>query len=247
MTRCRCVATLFLALAVGWFAAAQDAKPVVDAKAFDKLVVDSLRAVHNKGADLYNETKDFAGAYRMYQGALVAVKPLLGHRPAVQKMIDDGLTAAEKDLDMARRAFLLHETIEAARKELKTGLTEMKTPDPKPTDPPEKKEKEAKPKNAGGVPIAAGGPGLFGIVTLKGQPLPGGDVIFVSLDQPVPRVFTAAVQDNGRYAPMEVVPDGKYVVTVNGPGVPEPYKTTTTSPLRAEITMKPFRFDIELK
>ena len=39
-----------------------------DVKTLDKVVRESLRNVHDKGADLYNEAKDFAGAYRMFQG-----------------------------------------------------------------------------------------------------------------------------------------------------------------------------------
>ena len=97
------LAVLVLGLAAGG-AAADEAKPVVDPKAFDKLVVDALKEVHNRGADLYNVGKDFAGAYRMYEGGLIAVRPLLGHRPDEQKAIDEGLAAAEKEPEMNRKA-----------------------------------------------------------------------------------------------------------------------------------------------
>jgi hypothetical protein len=90
-----------------------------DVKAFDKLVVDALRDVHNRGADLYNTKKEFEGAYRMYQGGLVAVRPLLGHNPDAQKLIDDGLAAAEKETGTAQKAFVLHQSIEAVRSHLK--------------------------------------------------------------------------------------------------------------------------------
>lgn len=127
-------------LAAGGGRAAADDPKLPDVKAFDKLVVDTLRDVHNKGADLYNTSKDFPGAYRMYQGALVAVRPLLGHRADAQKLIDAGLLAAEKETDAARKAFVLHETIEAVRKDLKTAAAEKKPIDPptKPIDPPKK-------------------------------------------------------------------------------------------------------------
>ena len=105
MSRGRCTgAGLALALMVG-AAAADDPKAVVDAKAFDRLVVDSLKEVHNRGADLYNTGNDFVGAYRMYEGGLLAVRPLLGHRPDEQKAIDEGVAAAEKETDLARKAF----------------------------------------------------------------------------------------------------------------------------------------------
>lgn len=118
--------------------AADDPK-LPDVKAFDKLVVDALRDVHNKGADLYNTSKDFAGAYRMYQGALSTVRPLLAHRPDTQKLIETGLANAEKETDAARKAFVLHETIEAVRKDLKTAIGEKK-----PSDPPKKVTEEPK-------------------------------------------------------------------------------------------------------
>lgn len=127
-------------LAAGAGRATADDPKLPDAKAFDKLVVDTLRDVHNKGADLYNTSKDFSGTYRMYQGALVAVRPLLGHRAEAQKLIDTGLLAAEKESDAARKAFVLHETIEAVRKDLKGAVEPKKPVDPptKPVDPPKK-------------------------------------------------------------------------------------------------------------
>ena len=215
------LAVLVLGLAAGG-AAADEAKPVVDPRAFDKLVVDALKEVHNRGADLYNVGMDFAGAWRLYEGGLMAVRPLLGHRPDEQKLIDTGLAAAEKEPEVARKAFLLHETIEKVRANLRTPRPEAKQS----ADP-------AKAKGPGDVAKAGGGPGLRGRVTLKGQPLPAGDVILVSLDQPKPRVFAAAVQSEGQYALTEAIPPGNYAVIVKGKGVPEKYQTTTTSGLRS--------------
>ena len=119
------LAVLVLGLAAGR-AAADGPKPAVDPKAFDKLVVDSLKEVHNRGADLYNVGMDFAGAWRLYEGGLMAVRPLLGHRPDEQKLIDTGLAAAEKEPEVARKAFLLHETIEKVRANLRTPRPEAK-------------------------------------------------------------------------------------------------------------------------
>ena len=118
-----------------------------DAKAFDKLVSDSLRAVHDRGADLYNESKDFTGTYRVYQGALLAVRPLLGHRPDAQKLIDLGFEAAEKETDPARKAFTLHETIEAVRKNLKKSAAPQKPDQPEtPARPVAPAPRPVKPK-----------------------------------------------------------------------------------------------------
>lgn len=118
---------------------AADDPRLPETKAFDKLVIDALREVHNKGAELYNTAKDFPGAFRVYQGALVTVRPLLAHRPDAQKIIDTGLDAADKASDAARKAFLLHEAIEAVRKNLKAAIGEKKPDEVKKPDPPVKK------------------------------------------------------------------------------------------------------------
>ncbi len=109
-----------------------------DDKAFDKQVVDSLRDVHNAGADLYNAAKDYPGAFHTYRGSLLAVRPLLAHRPAAQKLIADGLVAADAEADPARRAFVLHETIEKVRAYLKTAAAAEVKPEPKPAPEPPK-------------------------------------------------------------------------------------------------------------
>ncbi len=108
-----------------------DAPVAPDKAAFDKIVVDTLRDIHNTGADLFNTSKDFAGTYRIYQGALLAVRPLLAHHAAAQKLIDDGLATAEKELNPAQKAFKLHETIEAVRSHLKIAAE----PRPVPVNP----------------------------------------------------------------------------------------------------------------
>ena len=102
-------------------------------------------------------------------------------------------------------------------------------------------------KKKGKRPVApAGGPGFRGTVTYKGQPVPAGDVLLVSLDRPRPIVIAAAIQDNGQYAPMAVVPPGKYVVIVAGKHIPAKYHLTTTSGLEIEVTQPPTVFDINL-
>ncbi|MCI0704146.1 MAG: hypothetical protein L0241_24070 [Planctomycetia bacterium] len=149
MSRGLAALTLLAVLGTTTATAADDPK-LPETKVFDKLVVDSLRDVHNKGAELFNEAKDFPGAYRMYQGALLTIRPLLAHRPEAQKIIADGLAAAEKvpDLadgkgpDFARKAFVLHEAIEGVRKHLKIAIGDKKPDDKKPDD----KKKPEEPK-----------------------------------------------------------------------------------------------------
>ena len=153
----RTLAALALAAVLGLGATrgtAADDPRLPETKAFDKLVIDALREVHNKGAELYNTAKDFPGAFRVYQGALVTVRPLLAHRPDAQKIIDTGLDAADKASDAARKAFLLHEAIESVRKNLKAAIGEKKPDEVKKPDPPVKKpEDKVKPVDPPKKPV----------------------------------------------------------------------------------------------
>ncbi len=73
---------------------------------------DALRHVINVGADLFN-VGDHAGCYRLYQGALMAVKPFLG--PDMQADVVNAMIAAEKMPKIADRAFALRKVIDAVR------------------------------------------------------------------------------------------------------------------------------------
>jgi hypothetical protein len=117
--------------------------PAADPTAFDQLLIDTLRDVHNLGADLYNTTKDYTGTYRLYHGALLTVRPLLSHRPTVQQRIAEGLQEAERQPTTAHKAFHLHVVIEQVRSELKKAIAAQSLPKTsipgKPTPPSEPK------------------------------------------------------------------------------------------------------------
>src|SRR5438552_15836859 len=55
-------------------------------KALDKQIRASLAKVINTGADLFNEG-DRAGCYRLYQGSLLTLRPMLEHQPELHKAI----------------------------------------------------------------------------------------------------------------------------------------------------------------
>ena len=189
----------------------------------DQAAADSLKEVHNRGADLYNRG-DPAGAYRMYEGALSAIRPFVAHRPAILKAIEDGLNETAKTDGAKIQAFRLHEVIEAVRADLKAEVA--RAAEAKPATP----EPAKKPADA--PPAAAKSPGsLSGTLNFNGKPLPATDVTLVTLDRALPRVFTATTTDGGRFEFAEPLPAGQYAVMVTGQGVPAKFTTVGTSPL----------------
>src|SRR5205823_6133519 len=45
-----------------------------DKSSLDRQLADALRDMHNRAADLFNVTKDYNGAYRMFQAGLYVVR-----------------------------------------------------------------------------------------------------------------------------------------------------------------------------
>lgn len=110
------------ALILGLVATAVSAQPPapksIPESDLDRIAMDVLKEMHNKGAVLYN-AGDAAGSFRVYNTTLLCVKPFLQHRPAVQKSIDTGIAEAEKSDTVKLQAYRLHELIERVRAELK--------------------------------------------------------------------------------------------------------------------------------
>jgi len=114
-----------LVLVLTGTAAAQDKGDMpapLDRKALDGHVYNTLRTVINHGADLYN-SGDQNGCYRLYEGALMTLRPLLEHRPELQKAIDAGLDRARSTASLGRRAFVLREVIDKIREDVKGPKT----------------------------------------------------------------------------------------------------------------------------
>ncbi len=98
---------------------AQPREPVrLDAKTIDQMVATTLREVLLRGVPLYN-SGDFEGSHRLYEGALMALKPLLLHRPTLQKEIDGALIEAERTEDVDKRAWVLREAMDRIRTAVK--------------------------------------------------------------------------------------------------------------------------------
>ena len=83
----------------------------------------SLRDVINYGAELFNKQADHAGCYRIYQGALISVRPYMA--PVMRKKIDESIARAETLPVYSDRAFELRKVLDEIR--LKAAPT-VRTP-----------------------------------------------------------------------------------------------------------------------
>ncbi len=118
-----------------------DVKTPVGRSTNDRLTLDTLTAIHNRGAALFNGG-DPAGCYRLFQGALIAVRPVLPED--VHEVVDAALAEAERDSSPSRRALLLHDVIEAVRK----SVHKTAGPPPIPLGLPRKLSSDGEPLKA---------------------------------------------------------------------------------------------------
>ncbi|QEL15978.1 hypothetical protein [Limnoglobus roseus] len=184
--------------------------PTVRTTDLDRIVLASLKEVHNKGAELYN-AGDHAGALRLYQGGLIVAKPLLDHRAKQQTEIHEGLDQVTKSTaDVKLKAFRLHEVIEQVRGDLK---------------------EEAKLAAASEKPAEAAASGK---VTLNGKPTAGVTVAFIPVGT-TKALGTAKAGEDGTFHAATALNVGTYLVTLVGDGMPAKFTKPETTPLRAEL------------
>jgi hemoglobin len=84
-------------------------------KNLDKAIHANLREIINHGAELFNKQGDHYGCYRVWDGSLRTLRPMLEHYPALQKAIDEGLANAAKLPRASDRAFELRKVIDNIR------------------------------------------------------------------------------------------------------------------------------------
>jgi hypothetical protein len=264
------------AVAIGFLALSQPAsaqpKKPADAKALDKAVYDSVGAVINHGADLFNTYGDYAGCYHSFHAGLIAVRPFLAHRPDLQKTIDEGLASAEERRRVMNRAFALRKVLGTIRKQTAPGATpavSKTAPEKSPGTAEKKIEKRidlAKPteqrssRNKVGKrttsPPAQAMARLSGKVTYKGHPLSDGwYVTLVSASDK--HTFSTYVR-GGEYAFKTPLPPGNYAAAIEeGPrdkgspsaraAIPERYQNPVTSGLMLQIQPGPNSHDVNLQ
>jgi hypothetical protein len=227
--------------------AADPPPPALRHADLDRLAVEVLKDLHNRGADLYNAA-DAAGALRLYEGSLRAVAPFLAHRPRVQAVIADGLADTLKLDGTKAQAFRLHEVMEQARAELKAAMKADEDGKPAPMPEPKKPDPTPEPKKSEPKPVPSVG-SLTGVVTLGGKPLAKVDVTIVSLTLPAPRVFTATTDDAGKFAFPAELPPADYAAMVTGGGdkVPAKYRSTMTSGLQVVVKAGEQTTDVKLQ
>jgi len=106
-------------LAVGCGAAAADEKPF-DRTELDKRVAKAAHDAVAFGTDLFNKG-NHEGCFRLYQGTLATLHPLLDHRPKLAAVVRDRLDKA-RDAKPQEGAFVLREALDAVQKETAEAL-----------------------------------------------------------------------------------------------------------------------------
>jgi hemoglobin len=95
---------------------AADPEPLAR-KDLDARILKVVTETINRGADIFNNG-DHGGCYRFYQGSLMAVAPMLDHRPDLQKSVAKALDGAPSARTAADRAYVLRGALD----ELYSGL-----------------------------------------------------------------------------------------------------------------------------
>jgi hemoglobin len=110
----RIVAVAVLALGLSAAARAQD-RPL-ERTELDKRVVDAVYQTALLGTEIYNKGKHDE-CFRLYQGALTALQPLLDHRPALMRSVRDRVEKA-KGMKPSDGAFALREALDEIQNEI---------------------------------------------------------------------------------------------------------------------------------
>jgi len=94
----------------------------------DRKLVASVRAAIAHGATVYNDG-DHAGCCRVFEGALSSLKPLLEHKPELQKEIERGVSAASALGDTNERAYKLRSALVSVARGLDPSIKEEPAPE----------------------------------------------------------------------------------------------------------------------
>jgi hemoglobin len=126
--RTRALALAVFVLAAGAVTRADD-KPLERAD-LDKRVVKTVYETAVLGTELWNKSANYEGCFRLYQGALSAVIPLLDHRPKLAATAKDKLDKA-RSMRAIEGATLLREALDEIQHEIAPGPKTDPKVDPK--------------------------------------------------------------------------------------------------------------------
>jgi hemoglobin len=122
--------TWIVILGLAGSAPAADSPAAPDSQTQDARINLVLRDIINRGADLYN-AGDHSACYRLWEGSLLTLRPLVDQHPDWQKAIDAALASANNEPSVAKKAFVLREALNLIRSDIKTkepGATTTPTP-----------------------------------------------------------------------------------------------------------------------
>jgi hemoglobin len=117
----RWVAAAVLVAAAPFARAGEKNGSAIPHKELEARVLKSLGETINLGAAAYNRGEQEA-CYRLYQGALINVMPLLEHRAALQAAVKKKMQQAMATRGVSDRAFALREVIDEVRAALHKDL-----------------------------------------------------------------------------------------------------------------------------
>jgi hypothetical protein len=215
-------------------------------KTFEKSIDETLRKVIDLGADIYNKQSDYNGCFRLYEGALLTLKPVLTKYPDLQKAIDSGVNNAYTLTRVDERAHALRAVLGTIRMTFNPNLrpADDKKAEDKKT---EVDRKDARARELLPDPALAQ---VNGKVMLKGQPVMGGHVTFVGADG---GRSSAKIQKDGTYQLGTGIPPGQYKVFLEPPtaagakeAIPQKYLAPDTTPLRVTAVKGGQTYDINL-
>jgi hypothetical protein len=203
----------------------------------------ALKRLINVGAELFNESGDHAGCYRVYQGGLLSIQPVLPGE--LQARIDAAFRAAEQSPRYSDKAFELRKALDEVRVWAKQqtappGVTKIDVA--KKEGPAAKKIEVKIDPNLGQV---------AGKVTFNGQPAPPGFVTLVGDG----RRFSTSILPDGAYRFRTGLAPGAYRVAIERtPGavipknldIPERYRSENTSGITIQVERGQQIFDIAL-
>src|SRR5690242_16771108 len=98
-------------------AADDKARDTISRQDLDEQVCEALRQVIEEGREHFNH--GYPGVCsQVFRGGLIAVKPLLGHHPRVQKAIEKGLADAQRLPTLRQEALELRKVIDSVRNDV---------------------------------------------------------------------------------------------------------------------------------